>query len=99
MTTLNELKALAEASIHLTSREVNEPEWYASDELWPNVGYIEDASFIVAANPQTILALIALIEQQHEALQDAKIRLLLGDDCFVGNQEEALAAYEKFGGE
>ena len=51
-----------------------------------------NSKFIAAANPQTILAMIALIDMQHEALANER---------YVSRYShvvEALAAYDKFNG-
>ena len=54
-----------------------------------------DALYIFKADPQTILALIALVEQQHEALQAYKPSLIKFGLLF-GLGDSALTAYEQF---
>lgn len=111
MTTLNELEALAkDATQGPWMRLFGERTVYdrmndgcrgvaiVRTDTHPPCGKdVDNLDFIAAANPATILALIALVRQQHEALEG-----------FIGEEEEeypltkaahALAAYEQFGKE
>ena len=83
MTTLTNLEALAKA--------VTDPykdDWELKQAL---------VKFDCAANPETILALIALIKQQHEALNFAA-DFIPASECKVGECAvcKAIAAYEQF---
>lgn len=55
----------------------------------------EDADYIAAANPQTMIALLDLIEQMGAAL----LKQAEASDVFLDNTVEALQAYEKMKGE
>ena len=56
-----------------------------------------DALYIAAANPETILRLLALVEQQHEALEFAS-DFIPPSACKVGQCAvcKAIEAYEQF---
>ena len=45
--------------------------WYVKEQF-EELGLQEDAAYLVAANPETILALIALVREMGEALEDTK---------------------------
>ena len=81
---LDELKKLADAAEKL------QPKFAADEGTEDDLNCVFD--FNHAANPQTILAMIALIEMQHEALANER---------YVSRYShvvEALAAYDKFNG-
>lgn len=83
MTTLDQLEALAKAALH----ENEHP-------LEIDLGDISNSElFCAEVTPMTILALIALVRQQHEALK------WCADDELDSTVREALAAFENFGKE
>lgn len=105
MTTLAELEALAKAA--KCCADVDEPEWYELDALLYAVGHEDDARFLTAANPATILALIELCKQQHEALKEsaAQVKELItvfhvpSPEASFDRYKEAIAAFDHFGKE
>lgn len=113
MTTLDQLEALAKAA---TPGPWEFYEWDDGDftsmvrdvELatitTPRSYTRSDNRFIAAANPTAILALIALVRQQHESML-AVLCDPEGTPCFDGSNgdreviAEAIAAFESFGAE
>jgi hypothetical protein len=101
MTTLTELKKLAEEA---TPGPWDSPQ-HSGYAVRNSAGYgiiLADcrrtAKFIAAANPQTILKLIELVELQHGALR-IEANIYIDNDPEDGPPEsiaEALASYERF---
>ena len=101
MTNLNALESLAKAATqgpwdmvensHLSFGGV-QLHWINSEagNLAENICE-EEAAYITAANPEAILALIALVRQQHEALKEVSMRQARWTDMQIA----ALDAYEE----
>jgi hypothetical protein len=81
MTTLDHLEALADAATPWQNK-------------LPMKTLDYNGTILLAANPQTIKALIALCRMQHEALLWNR-----GGEPLPSKEAEALAAFEQFGKE